>query len=96
MFVPYVPAPGVGAHHLDDPDDKVDPGDDCEDDEPEPEEDVDLLVQDVHAEDAEGVQGHEGAGTTVFVEGALGHAGEHLGHGVQPVLGVLASELENL
>ena len=92
----YVPISRVWASELDNPDDEVDAGDDGEDDEPEPEEDVDLLVQDVHPEDAEGVQGHERPGSAVLVERALGHAGEDPGHGVHAVLGVLPSELEHL
>ena len=90
------PVPGSWAADLDDPDHQVDAGDDGEDDKPEPEEDVDLLVEDVHAEDAEGVQGHERPGAAILVEGALGHPGEDLRHGVHAVLGVLARELDNL
>ena len=37
-------------------------GQDGQDDEPEPERDVDLLVDDVQAEDTEGVELHDGAG----------------------------------
>ena len=54
----------------------MDPGDDGQDDEPEPEEDVDLLVDDVHAEHAQGVEPLDGAGTSKLVERAL----RHLGH----------------
>ena len=49
------------------------PGDDGEDDEPEPEEDVDLLVDDVHAQHAEGVETLDRAGASVLVEDALCH-----------------------
>ena len=48
-------------------------GDDGEDDEPEPEEDVDLLVHDVHAQHAQGVELLDRAGASVLVEGALRH-----------------------
>jgi hypothetical protein len=48
-------------------------GDDGEDDEPEPEEDVNLLVHDVHAQHAQGVELLDRAGASVLVEGALRH-----------------------
>ena len=48
-------------------------GDDGEDDEPEPEEDVDLLVDDVHAQHAEGVETLDRTGASVLVEDALCH-----------------------
>jgi len=51
----------------------VQPGDDGEDDEPEPEEDVDLLVDDVHAQHAECVETLDRAGASVLVEDTLGH-----------------------
>ena len=47
-------------------------GHDSEDDEPEPEHDVDLLVDDVQGKDAHGVVSLNCAGGTIFVEGALG------------------------
>ena len=63
-------------------------GDDGDDDQPEPDEDVDLLVDDVERENAEAVFLLDGAGGTVVVEGTLGHLGEDLGHGVRPLLGL--------
>ena len=63
-------------------------GDDGDDDQPEPDEDVDLLVDDVEGQDAEAVFLLDGTGGTVVVEGALGHLREHLGHGIGPVLGL--------
>ena len=68
------------------PDHEMDGGPDGEPDEPEPEEDVDLLVDDVHGQDAEAVHALDGAGGTVLVEGALGHLGEDAVHGVVPRL----------
>ena len=53
------------AHH-------VEGGHDGQDDEPEPEHDVDLLVDDVEGEDAHGVVSLNCAGGTILVEGALG------------------------
>ncbi len=49
------------------------PGDDGEDDEPEPEKDVDLLVDDVHAQHTEGVETLDRTGASVLVEDTLGH-----------------------
>ena len=51
--------------------DEVQDGDDGQEDEPEPEEDEDLLVDDVGGEHAQGVVLLEGALVTVLVEGAL-------------------------
>ncbi len=63
-------------------------GDDGDDDQPEPDEDVDLLVDDVERENAEAVFLLDGAGGTVVVEGTLGHLGEDLGHGIRSFLGL--------
>ena len=68
------------------PDHEVDGGPNGESDEPEPEEDVDLLVDDVHGQYAEAVLALDGAGGTVLVEGALGHLGEDAVHGIVPRL----------
>lgn len=67
-----------------------------EDYEPEPEEDVDLLVDDVEREDAHGVVFLQLAGDAVFEEGALGHPGEDLDHGIDAVLLVAVDELDDL
>ena len=55
--------------------DEVQDGDDGQEDEPEPEEDEDLLVDDVGGEHAEGVVLLERAGVAVLVEGTLGQPG---------------------
>ena len=57
-------------------------GEQADKDEPEPEKDVDLLVDDVEGEDAEAVVLLHGAGGAELVERALGHLGEHPGGGV--------------
>jgi hypothetical protein len=62
-------------------------GDNGDDDQPEPDEDVDLLVDDVEREHAEAILLLDSAGGTVVVEGTLGHLGEDLGHGVRPFFG---------
>lgn len=54
--------------------------------EPEPEEDVRLLVDDVLRQNAEGVVLLYRTGATVLVEDALGDAREHVDHGVDPLL----------
>ena len=59
---------------------------DCEDDEPEPEEDIDLLVEDVDGKNTLGIVSLDIAAGTVLVEGALGHPGKHPGHRVCPAL----------
>ena len=71
-------------------------GDNGEDHEPEPEEDEDLLVDDVEGEDAEAVVPGHGARGPVHVEGALGHLGEHHVHGVGAVLGVHGRHLDHV
>ena len=68
------------------PDHEVDGGPHGEPDEPEPQEHVDLLVDDVHGQNAEAVLALDRAGGTVLVEGALGHLGEDAVHGVVPRL----------
>ena len=54
----------------------LDTSDDGQDDEPEPEKDVDFLVDDVEGEDAEAVELLHRSGRTKLVECALGHLGE--------------------
>ena len=79
--------PELGHGEDDDPVDECQPWDDGDDDQPEPDEDVDLLVDDVQRENAEAVFLFDGSGGTVVVEGTLGNLGKYLGHGVGPVLG---------
>ena len=61
-------------------------GEDCEDDEPEPEEDIDLLVEDVDGKDTLGIMSLDVTTGTVLVEGALGNPGKHPRHRVRPPL----------
>ena len=68
------------------PDHEMDGGPHCKSDEPEPEEDVDLLVDDVDGKNTLGIMSLNITTGTVLVEGALGHPGEHPGHRVGPAL----------
>lgn len=43
-----------------------------------PQEDVDLLVQDIQRQHAEGIVLLDASGSSVFVEGTLGHTREYL------------------
>ena len=64
------------------PKDEVADGEDGQEDEPEPEEDVDLLVGVVERHDAERVNLLHGARRAELSKGALGHLGKESGHGV--------------
>ena len=76
--------------------DQVDRRQHGQDDEPEPQEHEDLLVDDVQGEDAHGIVDLDGAGASVLVEGALGDPGENLDHGIVPVLGVGLGPVEHV
>ena len=54
--------------------------------EPEPDEDVDLLVDNVEWKNAEGVVLLDVAGRAELVERAFRHAGEHVDHGIDTIL----------
>jgi len=76
----------VGAHPgTDDYHETVDDnqgGEDAEDQEPEPQKNVDLLVDNVEWQDAERVMFLHLARSTELVEGALGHARKDVDHGI--------------
>ncbi len=57
-------------------------------DEPEPDEDEDLLVDDVERQHADAVLDFDGAGRAVLVEGAFGYLGKYLGHRIASFLRV--------
>ena len=61
-------------------------GEQGHEDEPEPQEDVDLLVDDVERQDAEAVVFVDGARGSVLVKCALGHLGEDLSTNQKSVL----------
>ena len=73
-----------------------DDGDGGQDDEPEPQEDVDLLVHDVDGQHADGVVDLQRAGGAVLEEAALGDAREDHGHRVDALLGVGLQEGQDL
>ena len=58
----------------------------CEDDEPEPEEDIDLLVEDVDGKNTLGIMSLDIPTGSVLVEGALGDPGKYPGHRVRSAL----------
>lgn len=89
-----LPEAGYGDHG-DDVDD-VDAGDDGEDDEPEPESDIDLLVDDVESQDTHGVVFLDCAGGSIFVEGTLGYSGENRHHRICSFRVLLIDEVENI
>ena len=68
------------------PDDE--PGEATEDEEdvPEPKDEVDLVYDDVEAEDTEGIESGLPASGAVLIVSTAGHAGEGLTHGVPAVL----------
>ena len=90
----------VGPHaRRQDDDEPVEEDEGCEeaeDEEPEPEEDVDLLVDDVQRQDAEGVVLLHLAGRAELVESALGHAREDVDHRVDPLLLIALRERDHV
>jgi len=76
--------------------DEGEKGDNAQDEQPEPEEHVDFLIDDVHGQDTEGIMGLQGSRRTKFLEGALGHSWEYSSHGVNPVFGILLHHASNL
>ena len=63
---------------------------------PEPEEDEDLLIDDVHTKNTEGVKVLDCSGASVLLKSTFRHSGEDACHGVNPVLRVLVGEAEHL
>lgn len=78
--------PGVVGGDGHEADQEVDAGPDDDGQEPKPQEDVDLLVDDVVGQDAETVLVLHRSGRTVHVERTLGHLGENLGQRIHPLL----------
>ena len=76
--------------------DNLKTGDDADDDEPKPEENVDFFIDDVERQDAETVEFLHSSGGTEFVEGAFGNFGEHSGHGIVPQFRLQFSHTQNI
>ncbi|GFS31011.1 putative secreted protein [Trichonephila inaurata madagascariensis] len=64
--------------------------------EPEPQEDVNLLVDDIERHDAQGVVSLQVGGRSILLEAALGYPGEDPNHGINPVLWVRVDEVDYL
>ena len=90
------PDPEPEAREDRDPVDDGEGGDHGQEDEPEPKEYEDLLVDNVEGEDAEAVVLCDGARGPVHMEGAFGHLREHDVHRVGPDLGVHSGHLDHL
>ena len=68
----------------------------AQDQEPEPEEDVDLLIDDIDGQDAEGIVALNVSRRAKLVEGAFGHAREYVDDRVHPVFFVAEGEGDDL
>ena len=78
------------------PVDQENSGDNGNKDQPEPDEDKDLFVDDVQGENAESILLFNGSGRTILVEGTFGHLGEHLGHGIRSIFMFKSSVVQNV
>ena len=76
--------------------DDVEPGDGHQDDQPEPDEHVQLLVDDVDGEHAESVVGLDGSTGSVLLVETFCHPWEDPGHGINPVLRVVFNIVDHL
>ena len=74
----------------------ADAGEDDQKDEPEPEKDVQLFVDDVDGKHAEGVVGLDSSTGPVLLVETLGHPRKYPGHGIKPVLRVVFNIIQNL
>ena len=74
----------------------ADAGEEDQEDEPEPEEDVQLLVDDVDGKHAEGVVGLDSATGPVLLVETLRHPREYPGHGIKSVLRVVFNIVQHL
>jgi len=89
-----LPEAGDGDHGDDIYD--VDACDDGKNDEPEPESDIDLLIDDVEGEDAHGIVLLNCTWRSVFVEGAFGYSGKYHHHGISSIVILFIDEVENV
>ena len=63
---------------------------------PEPEEHIDLLIDDVQSKDTETIMGCDGSRRSIFVEGAFGHLGEDFIHWIMSVLRTVGCHCQNI
>lgn len=75
--------------------DKDKEAEDTEEEKPEPDENVDLLVDNVQRENAQRVVLLDVAWRPEFVEGALGHSGEDVNHRIDSILLILIGKWHN-
>lgn len=71
-------------------------GDDDKEDEPEPDEHIDLLVNHIDWKHTECIMGLDGPRRTIFLVKAFGHSWENSGHWINPVLRIVFHETCNL
>ena len=102
-FSPDQPEPDVqevGAHlWTDDDDDPIDDDQKTQDgksDEPEPQKDVDLLVDDVEGQQTESIVFLDLSRRSEFVKSAFGHSWEHVDQWIEAVFLVLLCEGDHL
>ena len=69
---------------------------DEEGEEPEPQKDVNLFVDDVDGQDAKAVLGFHRSRCTIIAPGAFRHLGEDFAHGIGPVLDGQLADLQHI
>jgi len=88
--------PHPGTHDDDDPVQDTTEGKYPQNEEPEPEEDVYLLVDDIQRKDAHGIVTLHLAGDTVLVESAFCHSGKDVDHWIHTVFLVALHKFEDI
>ena len=86
---------GGRAHDQDEVVDDVDAGNDDQEDQPEPDEDIDLFIDDIYGQHAEGVVGLDGSRRSIFLVQAFGHPWKHSAHGIYPILRVVFNKIND-
>ena len=82
--------------YSEEPVDQPDTGDRGQEHEPEVEEDVDLLIDDVQRKNTQSIVVLDGARGPIFVKLTLGNFGEHFVHRIHPGIKVLLRHSEDL
>ena len=86
---------GGWTHDQDEVVDDVDASNDDQEDQPEPDEDIDLFIDDIYGQHAEGVVGLDGSRRSIFLVQAFGHPWKHSAHGIDPVLRVVFNKIDH-